>query len=396
MKIRNKSLIAMISAILMMSINSTASAGTFTDTGGNWAEKSIADLYQKNIVNGYPDGSFRPYRLLSRAEFAKLISLSYNIKGSKVFPDTSRHWAKEYIGGLVKENILHGYSDGQFKPEQLISRAEMIKIIMSVNGVISPEDKFIDEWEQTFRDLPGDHWAFRPVELAKRLEILPPQWTDTFQPDKPVTRSETAWLLEKSLNYRIIKGKISAVNLAGSTISVQTAKALDTIPLSYQTLVVRNHVSSIFDQLQMNDEVMVYSNSNGDAVYIKALGLVTKNDLLSRLSLMFKNKITPEQIAAAMQGDWSSVQTGLQGDLYNTLINMGLTPGEAESLLLADWGSLSGLSQERLSQALSQKYGLSLDLSRALLARDWNGIVDAGKVDLSSALIGRLLPQEKF
>ena len=69
-----------------------------SDIKGHWAEESVRNLEKKGILNGYPDGTFRPDQSITRAEMAKILSVAYNFKTSNQlrFPDTEEHWAKEY------------------------------------------------------------------------------------------------------------------------------------------------------------------------------------------------------------------------------------------------------------------------------------------------------------
>ncbi|MEI7511528.1 MAG: beta-propeller domain-containing protein [Candidatus Peregrinibacteria bacterium] len=111
-------------------------AGNFLDIGGKTERPAIEYLQQNGILNGYQDGSFRPDQQISRAEFLKIIlSLSpvekkcTTAEMSKAFSDvTESDWFAETVCNARKSGIINGYSDGTFHPHQPIDFAEASKI----------------------------------------------------------------------------------------------------------------------------------------------------------------------------------------------------------------------------------------------------------------------------
>lgn len=80
--------------------NTEAAAPEFSDISGHWAENTINKWRESGIVNGYPDGTFRPNALITRAELAKLITLAFDLKGTTglKFNDLSEDtWYYSYI-----------------------------------------------------------------------------------------------------------------------------------------------------------------------------------------------------------------------------------------------------------------------------------------------------------
>ncbi|MDH3324642.1 MAG: S-layer homology domain-containing protein, partial [Candidatus Peregrinibacteria bacterium] len=96
--------------------------------------------YCKNegIFSGYPDGTFKPEGTLNRAEAVKILIEGNKIKvASNVsnFPDVEQTaWFSKYVGTAVTKKIVKGYSDGTFKPSKTISRAEFLKIAVLTAG----------------------------------------------------------------------------------------------------------------------------------------------------------------------------------------------------------------------------------------------------------------------
>ncbi len=97
-----------------------------------WSFEAINCLYCNGIVSGNK-GSFRPEEKITRAEMASMIyRLSDSRFGAKKFNDIEGHWAQGYIESVAAEGWLAGYSDGSFRPNEKITRAEAIFLINSV------------------------------------------------------------------------------------------------------------------------------------------------------------------------------------------------------------------------------------------------------------------------
>ena len=103
---------------------------------------AIEYFRSREIIQGYTDGTFRPDQLANRAEALKIILLSSGMEvdindlGEDVFPDvTSEDWYYPYIKKALSLEIIEGYEDGYFRPVQNQNIAETLKIIILTNGV---------------------------------------------------------------------------------------------------------------------------------------------------------------------------------------------------------------------------------------------------------------------
>jgi len=100
----------------------------------SWCNSSAARLVSMGAIHGYPDGTFRPNNNITRAEFAKMLVLAMGWKledtSTASFPDIDEsYWANRYIETGKAHGVLHGYKDGFFRPDKSISRGEIAKII---------------------------------------------------------------------------------------------------------------------------------------------------------------------------------------------------------------------------------------------------------------------------
>lgn len=140
-------------------------SNTFTDVPkGYWAANYIGYMQQFGIITGYSDGSFRPDAPVTRAEFAAIASRFEKLtEGSKSFidvPDT--YWAARYINFAATRGWVTGYSDGTFKPENTITRAEVAAVTCRLLERSADQNYIRSHLKElrTFSDMTESHWAY--------------------------------------------------------------------------------------------------------------------------------------------------------------------------------------------------------------------------------------------
>ncbi|MDR3121242.1 MAG: S-layer homology domain-containing protein, partial [Clostridiales bacterium] len=129
-----------------------------------WYAQPIKYLASIGILKGDPEGTFRPDALITRAEFAAIIS-GFHMSadaGDNRFADTEGHWAADYINGAAAKGWVSGYPDGTFQPENRLTRAE---IVTAVNRMmyrwIKTDD--IPDWAPRYTDIDDSHWAYAAI-----------------------------------------------------------------------------------------------------------------------------------------------------------------------------------------------------------------------------------------
>jgi hypothetical protein len=364
-----------------------------SDISGNWAAKSIQTLFTKEVINGYPDGSFKPDQPITRAEFAKLVARAYNYQPASqgYFSDTSGNWAKTFISSVINHKVMNAFPDGTFKPQEQLNRAQIATMLTRIIQLGKPEEKY-NKWPTSFTDVPADNWAFQNIAIANKLGLFPPSYKSEFHPNQLVTRAESAWMIDAISNLAVSKGKITSVSPDTGLVNVKNTNGDPILAMvTPETILLRNNTPSDVDTLLNGDDATIIASPSGDVKFLKSFGQITKNDLLSRISTMTKGKITKDEINSMVAGDWGSVKDDLKGGLYNKMIDMGMTPAESESLMVRDWNYLDTLSKDRLSHALSSRLGITQDFAQALLERDTTKIKEYGKIELATAALSKLL-----
>ena len=109
----------------------------FSDVGGHWAEAEIEQAVAAGLLEGYPDGTFRPEVQMSREEMAvllaRMIQLDYSNTQKPAFSDVAEErWSYEEITALAGAGILLGYEDSSFRPERGLTRGEMAALVHRV------------------------------------------------------------------------------------------------------------------------------------------------------------------------------------------------------------------------------------------------------------------------
>jgi hypothetical protein len=99
----------------------------------DWYNNAISTMTNADIVEGYPDDSFRPNGNITRAEFAAMAVSFFTGEdvdvNDNVFPDVQDHWANYEINLAYAHDLIQGYPDGTFRPDQEITRAEAMTIL---------------------------------------------------------------------------------------------------------------------------------------------------------------------------------------------------------------------------------------------------------------------------
>ena len=151
-------------------------------------------------IIGYPDETVRPEAHITRAEVATIFfRLLTDEKRAECWSQTNSFidvapnaWYNNAISTLVKAGALAGYEDNTFRPDQPITRAELVKIAMSFYGSLGDS-------ADAFNDV-GEHWAAAFINAAAEMGFVDGYGDNTFQPDRYVTRAEAMKIINRTLN----------------------------------------------------------------------------------------------------------------------------------------------------------------------------------------------------
>lgn len=198
----------LFSTIFIPVLNKNAEAAVFSDLNGHWAGAEIRAAAEAGYINGYPDGSFRPDRKITRAEFASIINNYYKFKmpaSPAGYGDMRESdWYFSAAAKATAAGYFQGYPGGVFRPAAEITRQEAAGVLgkMLLIEEIAGEEKPLK-----FTDTAQiGAWA-RPAVAALVAQGFFAGYPDSsFRPQQAVTRAEAAALLlkaEKHLQKRL-------------------------------------------------------------------------------------------------------------------------------------------------------------------------------------------------
>ena len=142
--------------------------GSFSDvSAGAWYATAVNTLVELDVLSGYEDGTFRPNNAVTRAEFVTAVCKCFDnlSTGSAGFSDVSGHWAEGFINQAVAEDWISGFPDGTFRPDESIQRCQVTAILN--NALERTGSGFAaDAGTQEFVDVPSSHWAYEHIAEA--------------------------------------------------------------------------------------------------------------------------------------------------------------------------------------------------------------------------------------
>lgn len=237
---RNK-LVLFIVFLFSFAFLITPSLAQFSDVENDHQYKtSIEFLQGKNIIGGYPDGTYKPDKIINRAELLKIVVEAVyddefsSFSNEQCFSDVSPGiWFTKYVCFAKFKGIVNGYSDGSFKPEQEINYVEAIKIALETYGYVSSANNPSDPWYKIYTDFadnknfkPSDVFAFEQfinrgqmAEIISRIIKFKEGNIDPIDPIDPI---------DSSNSYM----SISVVDQNGASVSNADVKVYDKVTYS--------------------------------------------------------------------------------------------------------------------------------------------------------------------
>jgi hypothetical protein len=185
----------------------------FSDVPANyWASPYIAELTQRGILQGFPDGTFQPDKPVTRAEFAGIISKAFEKAKNKqtlAFQDLpANYWAKGAIDESIQTGFLNGYPGGIFRPEQPIPISQLqVALVTGLNLRPKSDPVQVLSKYQDAQEVPK--WATSKVATAVESGLVV-DYPDgnKLTPDRGATRADAAALIYQAL---VSEGKATKI-----------------------------------------------------------------------------------------------------------------------------------------------------------------------------------------
>lgn len=211
-----------------------ANALPLTDIAQNANKDAILKLNYAGVLKGYTDGTFKPQKEVTRAEFAKIavLALGYTdeqaklSQGSTIFKDLPRdHWASGYINLAVSKGIIKGYPDGSFKPNNTVNVAEALTVfVQGLKIDVSPAQS--KQWYLPYLLEANKVGIYdttaTPTSAAKRDLVA--QFTDRFM-ETPVYANGAYYDKDGNASgtiqkLAVVKGAVAAYDKSNNTVKL--------------------------------------------------------------------------------------------------------------------------------------------------------------------------------
>ena len=216
--------LVLVVATLFSFVAMTASAKEYTDADKVSYTEAVDVLSAIGILNGYPDGTFRPTNTIARHEMAKMVAVLANAgddiadlyAGACKFADMTGDavWAKSYVAYCNQMGIVAGRNATTFDPYGKVTGIETAKMLLCLIGFDAKAQGYV-----------GTNWQTHVLADAKNVGLLAGFAAD-YNPQKAITREEAAQMMLNALQAPMVVGTVSdsIVNITNNAWLVQIGK----------------------------------------------------------------------------------------------------------------------------------------------------------------------------
>lgn len=189
----------------------TPTPGPIDDVTGTWAEAFIKGLIALDVVGGFEDGSFRPNNSLTRAEFAALINQAFDrplVKPAMTFSDVpADFWGAGAIAKATRMGFMTGFPDLTFRPNRSLTRAEAFVAIVNGNQITGGSSNLLNSYGDRAQ-IPSYATGQITTATANRLVVNYPS-LNQLRPMAAISRAEMATLIYQVL---VLSGNATAIS----------------------------------------------------------------------------------------------------------------------------------------------------------------------------------------
>ena len=220
MKNLKKVLALVLVVAMMMGFSTVASATDFTDDSDISSKEAVEVMSGIGVINGYPDGSFRPEGNVTRAQMAKMIAyivaggedVGDLYAGANSFSDCLTHWARGYIAYANQTGIVAGVGGGLFNPDGTVTGVQAAKMLLCTLG-----------YNQDTEGYTGTGWAVNVLTDARAVGLLDNMSTSNM--NGALSRGDAAQMMFNALKADmveyasgdiVIEGSDSTITVGGS------------------------------------------------------------------------------------------------------------------------------------------------------------------------------------
>jgi len=176
----------------------------YSDITGHWAKEGILNLSYMEILKGFPDGSMRPDKTLTREEFIVMLVRAIDIPMTDTYVQSYQdvaveRWSIQYIASAKSKGLLDIFNQSMMYPAQNITREEM-----AVIAAKAVQDIPLTSQSKSFKDLNSAYKYMDSIKIVTSLGIIRGMPDGSFKPYNGATRAETAVVIQRILDLKSI------------------------------------------------------------------------------------------------------------------------------------------------------------------------------------------------
>lgn len=270
----------------------------FTDTVGHRFELEVTKLSNKGIIEGYPDGTFRPDALVKRSELVTMLvrlkKLTLYKPSISTFKDVAtNNWAYGYIMAIQKNGLMKGYPDGTFKPDANVTRAELAVVLGRLEGLENEASKITHPTIAAYDINKVPSWAMPYVDLG-----FQPQYNfltgraGYIAPQENATRGEVAYGLYVVINPPKFGGTLKVAVFANpATLDTHNTTAVITADIGmhiFETLFTYDEkgqaIPLLVDSYTVSNDAKTYTFKLRKGVKFQNGNEMTANDVVASIA----------------------------------------------------------------------------------------------------------------
>lgn len=198
-----KKLLASITAALLLAAPALATFDFYDLTAAHENYTAIMYLREEGIIDGYDDNTYKPEQMVNRAELMKIL-----IEGQGITPDEDTYkecfydvttgWFAPYVCYGLEQGWVKGYDDGNFHPSDEVNKVEAAKMLVNIMGMDDELDEDVSIDDLPYDDLPNDGWYLQYLKVLVDHGI--PEVTDgNYKPGDSMSRATIAEYLFRVL-----------------------------------------------------------------------------------------------------------------------------------------------------------------------------------------------------
>lgn len=184
-------------------IGVTDNSYTFKDISAHWAKEGVLKLSYMEILKGFPDGTMRPDKTLTREEFITMLVRAIDLPMADTYAQSYKdvdlnRWSSKYIGAAKSAGLLDIYNQAMMYPAKIITREEMAVIAAKVAKGVP-----VSIPSTSFTDLSASYKYLDSINIVTALDIIRGMPDGSFKPYSGATRAQAAVIIQRILDLKV-------------------------------------------------------------------------------------------------------------------------------------------------------------------------------------------------